>query len=91
MATEIENLQFPFKEWETVFKMWRNNYEDYKDTRQLVISTHWASEGYWIEPKGKEINPVTDFVYKEDEVFLLEERVHTSVIGKPNYNEGLIL
>jgi len=46
---------------------------------QLVISTHWCSEGYWIEPRGNEINKETDYVYTGSQVDRLFKRVSKGI------------
>lgn len=86
-----EEVFFAFSEWEKLFKQWHDNYEKYKYKKQLVISTHEYTSGYWIEKLGKKINPAIEYVYKGGEVFELEKRVREAVEGKPNYTGGLVI
>ena len=87
---EISQMAFEFKDWEKCFSTWRKNEAIYNDAMQLVISTHWASQGYWIEAKGKKINPRTDYVYVGQQVYELETRVKQA-LSINNFNPGLIL
>lgn len=65
---------------------WRQCFEAYRecetehgaDNIQLVLSTHWASEGYWIEAKGKDLS-AEDYAYTGTEVWEFYERLKTEI------------
>lgn len=78
--------RFSFAQYKEAFEY----FEKFKENAQLVISTHWASEGYWVEPIGTKVSDISvDFIYKNNEVENLKNRVERKIkSGKVN---GLIL
>jgi hypothetical protein len=74
----IVQMHFDFKDWKECFTTWKENLPIYGDNMQMVISTHWASAGYWIEHLGKELTH-GDTVYVGKEVMELEMRVKRGI------------
>lgn len=91
MVVNDESVHFHFSDWEKLFAQWKLKKHIFSDTKQLVISTHWASEGYWIEPKSKEVNSLTDYVYTGEAVDALEDRVRKGIKEAGKFAPGLIL
>lgn len=56
--SESLSIQFQFDEVLELKQAWKDNRHLYSDNIRLVISHHWASEGWWIEtldqPRGHE-------------------------------------
>ncbi len=79
MKNKIEHLWFEFKDYQKVFDIWNTFSDLEKSERQLVISTHWASSGYWIEGKGTKLTS-DDFIYNIETVKDLSNRIEEEII-----------
>ena len=66
--------QYPFCDYKKMFSRFKELYNQNIDGLRLIISTNWASEGYWIETDPEIfINDLDDIVYKGNEIFELEK------------------
>lgn len=84
-------IHFHFSEWKECFNQCRA-LDKAKTNYQLVISTHWATEGYWVEPKGN-ILTEGDHLYTGKKVYALESRVEKTIADAKTKNSigiGLI-
>lgn len=90
MKTETSHHFFEFCQWIDAFK----KYHELEGTENLrmVISTHWATQGYWIETSTEEVS-FHDYQYVGKEVIALEKRVTDAIKqqDKDGLPPGLIL
>lgn len=86
MKTNISHY-FEFKDWRACFALFEHLAMNNTPNLRLVVSTHWATEGYWIEDHTESVPPM-DFVYTPDEYVELKERVEAE---QNNPAPGLIL
>jgi len=69
---------FEFEDWHKCFAYFDEMAKQEIKNLRLVISTHWASEGYWIENTTEEVSS-EDYVYTPEEVPALMERVKDGI------------
>ena len=53
----MDGTSYKFMDWRKAFDHFRKEEKENPGENQLVISTHWATSGYWVEPKHE---PATD-------------------------------
>lgn len=76
----MESKDFDLKDWQLAFQHYRKQKERYGvENVQFVLSTHPYTEGYWVERRGTLVESFEDFVYLDNEVDALEERVKKGV------------
>lgn len=64
MKSKTNSKFFPsnFLDDNTIFNNAKDYYKSFPEgSKQLVVSYHWASQGYWIEDTG---TPLSDFDHK---------------------------
>jgi hypothetical protein len=89
---KFDPIHFSFKEWKECFQQCRQ-FDKAKKNYQMIISTHWATEGYWVEPKGNLLGE-SDHLYVGKKIYALEERVKKAVEQAEKNNSsavGLVL
>jgi hypothetical protein len=67
---------FELRDYENVFLYLKSLK---KEKVQLIVSTHWATQGYWIEPLGTTVTSEEDFLYRGKEILGLEKRVRKEI------------
>lgn len=74
-------FHWEFRHWEDCFKQWEELVKKHGNKAfRLVISTHWTTSGYWIEPNFKPFKKNgNDIPYYEAEILSLRRRVRKEI------------
>lgn len=84
---------FEFNEWHKAFAYFDELNKQKIENLRMVISTHWATTGYWIENSIEQVSS-EDHVYAAEQVPLLKQRVISAIDEARTHghnNTGLIL
>ena len=70
---------FEFYRWREAFDYYEQCCDLYGiDKVQFILSTHWCTSGYWIEPIGNKLGELSDR-YNYNEVFELKKRIEGEI------------
>lgn len=81
----IISESFEFNKWKDCFAYYKKLLNEKVPNLRLIISTHWATSGYWIENKTEPVDASVDFEYKDKDALKLMERVEKEIkVAKKN-------